>query len=301
MKIHSGVLRSMFGDFLAHKETDRGEDETGWLLLGTRKAGAKVIEAALPAGEFRDAGVSHVNMNSTAQAVAMRILKKAHPELDVLGVAHTHPGRLNRPSNGDFQGDRLWVPNLRGGEGIFAIGIWSCGNPVNPGDGPMNTCGEDDDAAEILGAGSRSHSMGGAVFNWFSLASGESWYRGLSVEETPGVDLGLEIRGHWDLIEFFAGSIERLVQMQPGIQMGLIPLGSMATPTMVLCQPLARAGEELQVVLQGRGAGFFHMGMENPEEIAGPPENLVTAFYEVMARLSRGSRREAGACFPSRN
>ena len=59
---------------------------------------------------------------------------------------------------------------------------------------------------------------------------------------------------------------------------------------MVLCQPLAREGEELQVILQGGEVGFFRMTSENSEEIVGPSDRLDAAFYEVMARLARGPR-----------
>jgi len=291
VKINSGVLRTMFEDFHAHRGTARGEEETGWLLIGRRESAGVVIEAALPPGEFRDAGVAHVNMNSTAQSVAMRILKKAHPDLDVLGVAHTHPGRLNRPSHGDYQGDSLWVPKLRKREGIFAIGVWDFDKTLNSGCDAAKYQLEEDDGADVRGVCSSSHSSGRAHFFWFALAQGDGWYRHLSVEEMPGEDLGREIRGHWEVIEHFAGSIDRLVHMQPALQMGLIPLEMMEVPTMVLCQPLAREGEELQVVLQGREVGFFRMTPENPEEIVGPSERLDAAFYEVMARLARGARK----------
>lgn len=289
VKIHSGVLKTMFEDFHAHRQTERGEEETGWLLLGRRTESGAVIEAALPPGEFRDAGTAHVNMNSTAQAVAMRILKKHHPELDVLGVAHTHPGRLNRPSQGDYQGDSLWVSKLRKREGIFAIGVWDFDHFLNFSAGHPNYQ-QEDDPADVRGESYSSHSSGRARFFWFALAEGEKWYRHLSLEETPGKDLGHEIRGHWEVIEEFAGSIDRLVRMQPALQMGLIPLEMMEVPTMVLCQPLAREGEELQVILQGGEVGFFRMTSENSEEIVGPSDRLDAAFYEVMARLARGPR-----------
>lgn len=295
VRIHSGVLRTMFDDFHEHKATDRGQEETGWLLLGRRSGtDGVIVEAVLPPGEYRDAGTAHVNMNSTAQAVAMRILKKSHPELDVLGVAHTHPGRLNRPSHGDFQGDSLWVSKLRKREGLFAIGVWDFHELMNSPREPANAGGGA--TADIRGGCSTSQTRGRASFYWFALAEGEGWYRHLPVEETPGDDFGREVRAHWEVIEHFAGSIDRLIRMQPALQPGLIPVEVMETPTMVLCQPLAREGEELQVVLQGREVGFFRMSAGITEEIVGPSERLDAAFFEVMARLARGLRREAKTC-----
>ena len=87
-----------------------------------READEAVVLATLPAGAERDAGEAHVRFNADAQALASRIVRQADRRLTLLGVVHTHPGRLRHPSHGDYDGDRVWVRNLRGGEGVFGIG-----------------------------------------------------------------------------------------------------------------------------------------------------------------------------------
>lgn len=295
VRIHKGVLDTMFEDFQKHKETDRGEEETGWMLLGRREAGVVIIEAALPPGEFRDAGTAHVNVNSTAISVAMRVLKKSHPRLDVIGMAHTHPGSLDRPSEGDYRGDIVWVRKLPGRQGVFAIGVWEFDEPVNFLDDDANQGSGDVREPVPPIAPVSCFRDGRSRFNWFSLSEGDGWYKACPMEPVAGDDFGQSVRQHWEVLEHFAGSIDRLLQMQPGMRMGLLPVSDGVAPAMVLCQPLARDGEELQVVLQGRDARFFRMSAEEIDELQAPRERLDTAFFEVMAELTRGGRREARA------
>lgn len=295
MAIRAGVLATMFRDFHNHRATERGNEETGWLLLGRRDGqGGATIEATLPPGEFRDAGMAHVNMNSTAQSVAMRLLKRAHPHLDVLGVAHTHPGRMCRPSQGDYQGDSQWVPNLVQKEGLFAIGVWGMEkNHLNDDLFATNNVKEDD--AEVRGDANRAnttHEEGAARFYWYALAAGDQWYRHLALKTVDGDDLAAKMLGHWPVIEQYAGSIDRLIRMQGHLEMSLLPLGDGDEPALLLRQPLSRPGEELQVVLQGREVVFFRMFRGEPEEIEAPAERLDSAFYEVLSRHTRGGRRE---------
>ena len=117
-----GVGRTLFEEFAGHRSEARGEEETGWVLLGLREAREAVVLATLPAGALRDASVAHVRFNSNAQALASRIVRQTDRRLTTLGVVHTHPGSLRHPSDGDFRGDGQWVANLRGKEGVFGIG-----------------------------------------------------------------------------------------------------------------------------------------------------------------------------------
>ena len=120
--LHRGVAQTLFDEYAEHRRTDRSEEETGWLLLGQREEEQAIIRATLPAGADREAGEAHVRFNSTAHAVASRIARQADRRLALLGVVHTHPGSLRHPSDGDFRGDIRWVGQLRGAEGVFAIG-----------------------------------------------------------------------------------------------------------------------------------------------------------------------------------
>ena len=117
-----GVGRTLFEEFAEHRRGVRGEEETGWVLLGTRDRDEAVVMATLPAGAERSAGVAHVHFNPDAQALASRIVRQVDRRLTMLGVVHTHPGTLRHPSDGDFRGDSAWVGQLRGREGVFGIG-----------------------------------------------------------------------------------------------------------------------------------------------------------------------------------
>ena len=92
------------------------------MLLGVRDVREATVLATLPAGAGRDAGGAHVRFNSSGQALASRIVRQWDKRLTILGVVHTHPGRMRHPSDGDYRGDVQWVGRLRGREGIFGIG-----------------------------------------------------------------------------------------------------------------------------------------------------------------------------------
>src|SRR2546421_4267443 len=85
------VSRTLFGEFAAHRQTARGNEEIGWVLLGVREANEALVLATLPAGARRSAGLAHVQFNSTAQALASRIVRQADKRLTLVGVVHTHP------------------------------------------------------------------------------------------------------------------------------------------------------------------------------------------------------------------
>src|SRR5689334_14251331 len=116
------VGRTLFEEYAAHLTGDRGDEETGWLVLGLRQEDEAIVLATLPAGTRREAGVAHVRFSSSAQAVGSRIVRQLDRRLTPLGVVHTHPGSLRHPSDGDYRGDSQWVGQLRGQEGVFGIG-----------------------------------------------------------------------------------------------------------------------------------------------------------------------------------
>src|SRR5436190_411208 len=57
------VSRTLFEEYAGHRRGSRGDEETGWVLLGLREPGEAVVMATLPAGAGRSAGVSHVRFN----------------------------------------------------------------------------------------------------------------------------------------------------------------------------------------------------------------------------------------------
>src|SRR5205823_545630 len=108
-----------------------------------------------------------------------RIVRQADRRLTLLGVVHTHPGRLRHPSHGDYEGDRVWVRNLRGEEGVFGIGTLS--RPAQPG----AVAGHPLAHVQVLE---------GLRFDWYTLAAGDKRYRPVAVELTIGPDLAASLR-----------------------------------------------------------------------------------------------------------
>src|SRR5262245_57465493 len=182
-----GVGRTLFEEYAAHRKQARGEEETGWILLGHRKLTEAVVLATLPAGAERDASIAHVRFNSRAQEVGSRIVRQLDRRLTPLGVVHTHPGSLRHPSDADYRGDHQWVRDRRGGEGVFGIGTAD------------SEPGED----RLLALQPRPHvqCMGELSLSWYSLRHGERAYRPLPVGLTLGPDLARPLHTVWSVIE----------------------------------------------------------------------------------------------------
>src|SRR5437867_2008823 len=70
------VARTLFDGFKTHRQSDRGEEEIGWVLLGVREERQALALATLPAGTRRRAGVAHVQFNGEAQGLASRMLRQ---------------------------------------------------------------------------------------------------------------------------------------------------------------------------------------------------------------------------------
>jgi hypothetical protein len=203
IRVTDGVGHTLFDGYAAHRAETRGDEETGWVLLGLREQSQAVVLATLPAGAQRDASVSHVRFNSLAQAVASRIVRQTDRRLTILGVVHTHPGSLRHPSDGDFAGDSQWVRHLRGSEGIFAIGTAD----GRPGD------------SALFAEQPRPHvqTMGELRLSWYSLRAGAPAYRPLPVTLTIGPDLARPLHSVWTAIETHADRLERLSRQQVGV------------------------------------------------------------------------------------
>src|SRR5438876_9290458 len=100
--VTDGVGRTLFDEYAAHQAGSRGDEETGWVLLGLRQEEEAVVLATLPAGAARDASVGHVQFSSGGQVVGCRYVRQSDRRLTTLGIVHTHPGSLRHPSDGDY-------------------------------------------------------------------------------------------------------------------------------------------------------------------------------------------------------
>jgi len=207
VRLTDGVGRTLFEEYAAHRRESRGEEETGWILLGLREAAQAVVLATLPAGALRDASATHVRFNSLAQSVGSRIVRQAERRLTILGLVHTHPGSLRHPSDGDYKGDSQWVKNLRGAEGIFGIGTADAhGNVGLFADQPKP----------------HVQAMGELRLTWYSLQAGAANYRPLPVLLTIGPDLARPLHSIWPTIEAHAERLERLARQQSRVAFGLV-------------------------------------------------------------------------------
>ena len=267
--VTDGVGRALFEEFAAHHQSERGHEETGWLLLGLRRGAEAVVLATLPAGVQRDAGLAHVRFNKAAQMVASRLLRQVERNLLVLGVVHTHPGTLRHPSSGDYRGDSVWVRQLRGQEGIFGIG----------------TLEKDETSPAWLVERPRPHvqRQGRRRFTWFALAAGEKSYRTIPVEFTLGPDLGQGARGAWSTIERHAPAIERICRQQARV---VLQAGREDEAALQLKVPLAEPGDAIEIdLIEEKVVFIVRTGGES--HLVDPREpGIERALYQIMAELA---------------
>jgi hypothetical protein len=269
------VSRTLFGEYAAHRETDRGTEETGWVLLGVREAEEAVVLATLPAGAERDAGEAHVRFNSDAQVLASRIVRQQDRRLTLLGVVHTHPGRLRHPSRGDYDGDRVWVRNLRGEEGVFGIGT------VDKNRGRR--------AETVVGGHPRPHvqTLGELRFDWYTLGADDPRYRPAPVELAIGPDLASPLRGVWDVIEEHATRLDRLARQMAKVRFDVVE--GKDGPALAVSVGLGRPGELIRVVLEGKTARYVYESGGDaflPDLPAGtaPDQGVYLLLAELAAR-----------------
>jgi proteasome lid subunit RPN8/RPN11 len=265
-----GVGHTLFEEFAGHRAEARGEEETGWVLLGLREAREAVVCATLPAGALRDASVAHVRFNSNAQALASRIVRQTNRRLTMLGVVHTHPGSLRHPSDGDLRGDGQWVANLRGREGVFGIGT---------ADGP-------EAAGELFAYQPRPHvqCLGGLRFSWYSLRQGDSAYRPLPVEVTIGPDLARSLHDIWNVLECHAERIERLYRQQSALRFEVVSdkWGS----GLLLTLPLAEPGDAVQVLVRAKEVRYYVVRGREVLEVQHHDERVDRGVYLLLAELA---------------
>ncbi len=269
VRLTDGTARTLFEGYAAHRaEEARGEEETGWLLLGLREADAAIVLATLPAGAQRDASSTHVRFNAAAQAVASRAVRQNDRRLTIVGVVHTHPGSLRHPSDGDYRGDCEWVRRLRGKEGVFAIGT---------ADGRHD---------QMYASQPRPHvqSLGELNFSWYALGEGDGHYRPLPVSVTLGPDLARPLHSVWEVIEEHAEEIERLFRQQAGVSLSV--QDGLSGPALQVTVPLAESGAWVRAVARSKGVRYT-VRRGDEEAVADCGEaRLDRGVYLLMADLA---------------
>jgi proteasome lid subunit RPN8/RPN11 len=265
-----GVGRTLFEEYAEHQAGSRGEEETGWVLLGVREAQEAVVLGTLPAGTERDAGVGHVQFNSAGQIVGSRIVRQTDRRLTILGVVHTHPGSLRHPSDGDLRGDGAWVGQLRGREGIFGIGTADAkpalGVAVAYQPKPSMQC------------------LDKLRLSWYALRENDKSYRPLPVVLTLGPDLARPLHRVWSVIEGHADRLDRLCRQQSGVTFEVVS-GELG-PALAVTVPLAEAGHTLQVLLEGKDVRYYWL-RDGELLLVDPKEARVDrAVYLLLAELA---------------
>ena len=263
------VYETLFNDFAAHRDTERGEEEIGWVILGLRHESHVVVLAALPAGAQREASLTHVFFNSDAQAPATRFLRQADKRLIILGVVHTHPGSLRHPSGGDYQGDIRWVRQLRGKEGVFGIG----------------TADARTDHREVTRIEPHQHVRGPLLFNWYVLAEDDSRYRRVNVEIALGPDLARPLQPLWSTLEHHARGIDRLWQQQTGVKMEILGEGEEQALAFTISMPSRK--RSIRVLLNEGSSRYYLEEDGGLFEIDPDAENLEQGVYLILAKLAQ--------------
>ncbi|MCS7166041.1 MAG: Mov34/MPN/PAD-1 family protein [Gemmatales bacterium] len=273
----SATVKSLFDMFAEHRQSDRGEEETGWVLLGYRREAEAVVLAALPAGSFREAGIAHVRFNTLAQAVATRILRARDRQLTVLGVAHTHPGSLRHPSRGDYEGDSQWVCQLRGREGVFGIGT------VERGD--------QEELPIVSQPTENSWQWRGMRFTWYALAAGDRQYRPIPVQVILGEDLAASLLPVWETLEYHAAGLEELFHHLNRLSVEVLTERSedgRSWDYLSIRLPL-ESGQAIQALLDGPKMWLYYEDGQRTYEVDGEPP-VDRGVFLLLAELAR--RRE---------
>jgi proteasome lid subunit RPN8/RPN11 len=264
------VCRTIFEEFAEHRLGARGDEETGWVLLGVRELNEAVVLATLPAGAERNAGVAHVRFNASAQALASRVVRQREKRLSIVGVVHTHPGSLRHPSDGDFQGDSDWVSRLRGRDGVFGIGT-ADGMPAN---------------GTPIARQPKSHvqCLGELCLSWYTLAEGDRQYRPLPVHLTLGPDLARPLHAVWSTIETHAQPLDRLCRQQAGVIIDLAQ--GTHGPALQVQIALAEPGSRLRLLLDKKEANYFLLQNGNVMEVNPDAQSVDRGVYLVLAELA---------------
>jgi proteasome lid subunit RPN8/RPN11 len=270
LRLTDEVSRTLFDEYAAHRSGDRGEEETGWVLLGLREGDDALALATLPAGAGREAGQAHVRFNSSAQALASRVVRQHDRRVTMLGVVHTHPGSLRHPSDGDFRGDAKWVGQLRGGDGVFGIGT------ADARPGPTD--------AVAWQPQPHRQCLGELCLSWYALGTGDRQYRPLPVEVTLGPDLARPLRPVWTQVEDHAERLDRLARQQARVAFGVLP--GRKGPALAAEVPLADPGQAVRILLEGKEVRYYLVRDGEPVAADIGSARVDQGFYLLLADLA---------------
>jgi len=194
----------------------------------------------------------------------------------MLGVVHTHPGKLRHPSHGDYDGDRVWVRNLRGEEGVFGIG--TVFKPRVP-TGPHAEVAQHPDP--------HTQTFGDMRFDWYALGTEDKRYAPVPVELTVGPDLAASLRPVWDLIEEHAERLDRLARQLAKVRF-IVGKGREG-PALTVEVGLGEPKQRIRVMLEGKTVRYFYEadGQATPTDLpagTAPDQGVYLLLAELAAR-----------------
>ncbi len=262
------VSHTLFAEYTAHRAGDRGTEETGWLLLGRRRADEVVVLATLPAPTNRDAGEAHVWVSGPVHLLAQRVVRQQDRSLSLVGIVHTHPGSLRHPSRWDYKGDKEWVRQLRGGDGVFGIGTADAepGVDTDAAAKPNMTCHD------------------GLRFSWYTLATGDKNYRDAPLERATGPDLALPLRPVWPHLEAHAARLDRLAQHLARVRFEVVE--GKYGPALAAAVWLADPGQELRVVFDGPEVRYVYEAGDEAFQVDPGEAAPDVGVYRILAELA---------------
>jgi hypothetical protein len=214
--------------------------------------------------------VAHVLFNSSAQALASRIVRQTDRRLITLGVVHTHPGSLRHPSDADYRGDSGWVRFLRGNEGVFGIG----------------TADQKDDANSLFAGQPQPHvqCLAEMCLTWYALRHGDDRYRPLPVDMTLGPDLARPLHPVWGIVETHAERLERLIKQQSGVTFEAVE--GKLRPELIVTVPLSEPNHALRVALTDKDVRYYLRRGDEILEADCPDERVDRGVYLLLAELA---------------
>lgn len=127
VQVSQGVIDRILYDALDHVRSRCGENETGWVPIGCVRGGVVRVEGLLPKGRGARAtpGDFEIDHGHVLAALALAQARGTH---EVVGLVHTHPGRMDFNSTMDRAADEAHVLTLPGGVGVYPIVIRDSGD-----------------------------------------------------------------------------------------------------------------------------------------------------------------------------
>jgi proteasome lid subunit RPN8/RPN11 len=122
VRVNQGVLDRLAAEFSAHRCTEDGRNETGWVPVGyvDETDGSVAVTGLISKGPGAHASPAAFEIDH-AYVYAALLLFRSSSRDSVVGLIHSHPDGMHWNSEQDLATDRRHVRTLRSGVGIYPI------------------------------------------------------------------------------------------------------------------------------------------------------------------------------------